>query len=257
MRMQTRLTAAFGVLICGLTGSVAEAATIPITWGTPTTISGDSDVRTIGTLFRAVSFGDTDDTTEPGAHDGAAVNGVTFDALNAPKFDSGGMAGPLTSGNVTLTKASAGANLFGTDAAGSSTGTFAGLTTAYKDLLSHYNFGDALRTISISNLAVDQQYELQIFYNDSRANFGGTTTYDSDNPKTLDGHTGNNATAGGVGEWVTGTFTPTLATGTTQTFTVGTINAIQIRAVPEPSAFAAIAVGGLGLLARRRRAAAC
>jgi hypothetical protein len=250
MHMRARLTAALGVLIFGLTGSIAEAATIDITWGSPTTIVGDSDVSTTGTRFHAVSFGAT------GATD-RTVNTVAFTPLNA---SASGTAGPISSSNgsggtITLTK-DTGSNLFGFDSATSTTNPFNSLSTAYKDLLSHYNYGGLSRTLSISGLSPNTPYEVQIFYNDPRANQGASTTYDSAEV-TLDGHTGTDSTAGGVGQYAIGTFT-TGPSDTQQAFTVSTINAFQIRVVPEPSAaFAAMTVGGLGLLARRRRGAAC
>jgi hypothetical protein len=76
----------------------------------------------------------------------------------------------------------------------------------------------------------------------------------------LDVNTSGGNVAGGLGQWISGTFQ---ADGTTQSFDVTSsnanyFNAIQVRAVPEPSTLAGFGVIGIGLAAvirRRLRAA--
>jgi hypothetical protein len=82
--------------------AVAVAWSIParavgltaVTWGTPTTISGDSDVDTVGTLVYAFNFGSgTTATTQ-------AINGVMFQPF---AIDNNALSSTATVGNVTLT----------------------------------------------------------------------------------------------------------------------------------------------------------
>jgi hypothetical protein len=95
-----------------------------------------------------------------------------------------------------------------------------------------WNNGGAA-TVTLCNLVVGQQYEVQVWVDDSRS--GGTTN----RTETLTDAYGNTVTlaynstyaAGGVGQFATGTFT---ATATNQSFTMNSaastqLNALQVR----------------------------
>src|SRR5690348_5197272 len=78
-----------GLLIALVLSTSQPTQASVITWGSPMTISGDSDVQTNGTLFAAYAFGGpaVSDTT---------VNGILFSGFDAPATPS------VTVGNVTL-----------------------------------------------------------------------------------------------------------------------------------------------------------
>jgi hypothetical protein len=217
----------------------------PIIWGSPTIISGDSDVRTDGTLVAAFNLNGADVT----------VNGVTFAGLTYPF-----MATTVTSGNFTFTESPG--HLLAESGFGSGSAPFNSLSANYQTLLSTAMSTDDNNTITLtmSGLVIGQQYEFQWWLNDSNSpNSGFLTTATATNSVSLDDNTTN--ANGGVGQFVTGTFTAN-ATGQTIAFDgingaqAPTINALQLRAIPEPSTMSILFLGGAlitGSAFRRRR----
>jgi hypothetical protein len=237
--------------------SAAKAAPPPIVWGSAQTVSGDSDVSTIGALVYAFTFGGT------AAPPSATVNGVTFSPFRIP----GGIVTSTTVGSVSLSESPG--NLFGSNALGSSSAPFSALSTDYKAILGSGAYADmpANITVSLGGLTAGQDYLVQWWTNNaSNAPIFGAgftnTTATAFNSVTLDANTTN--TVGGLGQFAIGTFT---ASGTTQAFLLSEtsggfnplINALQVRAVPEPSltllGCAVAAAGGLALRRRSRPAA--
>jgi len=219
-----------------------------ITWGAPTNISGDSDVRTDGTLVAAFNMNGPD----------ATVNGVTFASFTYPF-----MATTATNGSFTFTESPG--HMLAASGLGSGNSPFGNLSSSYQTLLSTALTTDDNNTLTltISGLIVGHQYEFQFFVNGS--NSAGTdnfrTTASAPNPVSLDDNTTN--AVGGTGQYVVGTFTcgdPTEVitfTGTDST-QAPTVNALQLRdlsAVPEPSTMSILIVGGAlsGLRLLRRR----
>jgi hypothetical protein len=101
-----------------------------ITWGSATTISGDSDVVTTGTLVYAYNMG-------PSGVAATTVNGVTFVPFAVP-------ATPTTSivvGDVGLAESPD--FLFGYDGFGSPFTPYSALSTPYKNLLGYLVFAGA------------------------------------------------------------------------------------------------------------------
>jgi hypothetical protein len=229
-------------LVIGAVSAPVRAATI--TWGTPTAISGDTDVSIAGTLVgAAVLLGPA-----------VTVNGVTFAGFQGV---SSGIFSASSPGILPQ------ANTFG-----SALSPFVNLSTAYKGLLDSGMFTHsppnqpAPIVLTISGLSVGQVYEFQWWVNDSRdtGDLDRTTVATAGNSVTLEHNIG---AAGGVGQFVLGTFT---ADATTQSisfqgFGAGTnfgstqINAVQLRAVPEPGGLALAALSLAVLSAGRARTA--
>jgi hypothetical protein len=238
--------------------SAAKAAPAPIVWGSAQTVSGDSDVSTTGSLVYAYTFGGT------AAPPSATVNGVAFSPFRIP----GGVVTSTTVGSVSLVESPG--NLFGSNSLGSSSAPYSALSTDYKAILGSGAYADipASITVTLGGLTSGQDYLVQWWTNNASnaailgAGFTNTTAL-ATNSVTLDANTTN--IAGGVGQFAIGTFT---ASGTTQTFLLSEtggdfnplINALQVRAVPEPSltllGCAVAAAGGLALRRRSRPAAA-
>ena len=230
----------------------ATSQAAPITWSSPQTVSGDSDVSTNGTLVYAYTFGGTS------APPSATVNGVTFSPFRIP----GGVITSTTVGSVSLAESPG--NLFASNSLGSSSAPYSALSTDYKAILGSGAYADipASITVTLGGLTSGQNYLVQWWTNNASnatilgAGFTNTTAL-ATNSVTLDANTTN--TVGGLGQFATGTFT---ASGTTQTFLLSEtssgfnplINALQVRAVPEPSlTLLGVAAAAGGLLAWRRR----
>ena len=250
----------FIVGVAALLGSLAvsvQAALPPIVWGSPQTVSGDSDVDTTGSLVYAFTFGGTS------APPSTTVNGVTFSPFTIPS----GIITSATVGNVTISESPG--TLFGSNSFGSASAPFSGLSSSYQSLLGTGAYADvpATITVTLKGLTSGQQYRLQWWTNDAALQspiYGGSftnTTATAVNSVTLDANTTN--AVGGLGQFAIGTFT---ASGTSQPFTLAEtsggsnplINALQLRAVPEPStyamALAGLACGGYSMLRHRKRA---
>lgn len=206
------------------TGHLAHAANV--IWNTVQTPAADTDVSTTGTYVGSY-------VSTPAA--GVVLNGVTF----TNTFTGGITVGDNGWGYATWPNYAASAPL----------------SAIYKTLLN--GASEAITTLILSNLTIDQQYLIQIWAADYR---GGI----DDRQQTITGGSGtsgilkwgNNATPGG--SFVIGTFT---ADNTTQSFNFfpanlpagyTTINAMQLRAIPEPSATLLGGLGMLALLCRRR-----
>jgi hypothetical protein len=242
--------------------AVLAPAHADISWGSAQNVSGVSDVDTTGTLLYAYKFGNslTGATT---------VNGVSFEPFNVTNETS-----TATVGSVTLTAVSQpgyGAVMYSGDSATSGSNPFAALPVAYQSLLSGVvqsvafdNDPGQPLSIQLGGLTAGTEYLVQ-WWSSVTDTYVLSQTVASGSPNvTLDSNTTN--VAGGLGQYATGTFT---ASSSTFTFTleglqmyapsydVPTINALQVRAVPEPStyamALAGLACGGYSLLRRRKR----
>jgi hypothetical protein len=247
MRKHTVLLTAALLAATGLSAWAGAEGSV-ITWGSPTNISGDTNVSTTGSLVAAFNMNGS----------AVTVNGVNFSA-----FPVTGGTTTATSGNFSFHETPgtlvAPANL------GSASPPFSNLSANYQTLLSSAisTSDNNTLTLTMSGLTLGQQYQFQWWLNAS-SNFtlGYGTTASSPNPVTLDSNTTD--TNGGLGQFVIGTF---FCGATTQiiTFTgidstnAPTVNAFQLRnlsIVPEPSTFALLASGallGIARIIRRKR----
>lgn len=232
----------------------AEAAPPPaITWGSATTVSGDSDVSTSGTLLYAYNVGASGVSS-------ATVNTVTFASYAFP------INGPqsVTVGSVTFTESPG--ILWGSNSLGSASTPFSNLSSGYKTLLGSAGGADnpSSITATLGGLTVGNQYQLQI-WTSNPANgtnpYGGIigdTTFTAGNSVTLDPNTTDSG--GGLGQYVIGTFT---ADAVTRTFTMDSsgfnapsLSAFQLRdvtVIPGPGGAALAAILGAMLPGGRRR----
>lgn len=261
-RMRAALATVVGLAIV-TAGDGATASAAPVVWGSAQNISGDSDVITSGSLVYGYQFG-------TGLTGTTTVNGVPFQPFNV----SNGVS-TATLGSVTL--ASTGSNpypgvMYSASGITSASAPFATLSGDYQSLLSSKvasfledTNGGARLDIQLGGLTAGTSYLVQWWSSVTNILYEPYQTVVLGSPNaTLDANTTN--TTGGLGQYVTGTFT---AAGASQTITLlgvtmnappydaPTINALQVRtvAVPEPTtvtmAFAGLA--GSGYMVRRRR----
>ncbi|MFM8783697.1 MAG: hypothetical protein ACKOFI_00695 [Phycisphaerales bacterium] len=250
----TILPVSVATLTLALAATAGAAPPPAITWGSATNMSGDSDVSTSGTLKYAYNVGASGVSS-------VSDNGVTFAPYAFPALLS--FTNTVTSGGVSFVESDG--TLWSNNSQGTASG--AGLSADYKSMLS--SIGGATNpgtiTVTLGNLASGTQYQLQVWVNNS-SNGSVPNTGDpissvilgsGANQVTLDANTTNSA--GGVGQFVLGTFT---ASGSSQTFTLNgsggmpVINAFQLRdltPIPGPGGAALAAIIGAMLPAGRRR----
>ena len=183
-----------------------------ITWGMPTTISSEVDVSTNGLLLYAYNNSGSN----------ATVNGVSFTGVN--NANNWGVGVTLSGFNGSLT------SIFG----GGSATPWTHLDSSYKTILQGgaFNWMRGAGTVTLNNLTVGRQYQVQVWVNDSRE--GGSANraeaLSGDNIVTMAFN--STQTQGGLGQYTVGSF---FAVAATQSFNVngGTgppqINALQIR----------------------------
>ncbi|MHB1158040.1 MAG: PEP-CTERM sorting domain-containing protein [Phycisphaerales bacterium] len=259
MKMWNAKVAMCGAVLMLAGAGVSNAATI--TWQTPTTIAGDTDVDTTGTLVRALNF-------NLAPQENPTVNGVTFTGVSptaTASWSSGAGAG-----DITLAVTSGGT--WGGDYDGfggpGTVNPYFSLSADYKTLLTSAVFkhvAGLTANYTLNGLTPGTPYLVQFWMNDSRANFGNppvnpwtlTSTFTAGNTS---GAVDVNATdvGGGVGQYLIGTFTADAATQvisvTGSNDTRGTLlNGYQLREVPEPATLGLLAVGSMLIAVRGRR----
>jgi autotransporter-associated beta strand protein len=202
------------LLLALLLSGTCSARAASITWGPATTIAGDTDVSTGGTLKYAYYWSSSTGNQ--------TVNGVTFTR-----------SGSVNAGTDVSLAIPNGATL------GSFAGTaapFTGLSTAYRGVVGGVIYNGApysgTITVTLKNLTVGNTYAVQVWLDDSRGSTdarSGTLTSSGGNSVSLRYNLQN--ANGGVGQYAVGTFT---ADATTQTFTSTSsihaiFNALQVR----------------------------
>lgn len=228
MKIQTTSKSILGAAIATAFAASAHAQS-SVNWQTPLTISGASDVSTLGTLFGTWA------PYNGNASSGLTVNGVAFQAFPdlpgaTDNFDNGG-------GN----------------------GTYASPGTAdnnYNNLLNAGAFGNGsgAYTLSWNGMTVGNTYLVQLWVNDARNSIVNarteTVTGGANTSLSLAYGSGDS----GPGQYVIGTF---VATDSSETLTLtpgatipsAQFNLLQVRditPIPEPSSIA-LSLTGLGL----------
>lgn len=213
-----------------------------ITWGLPTNISGDSDVSLNGSLVAAFNMNGPATT----------VNNITFN-----NFTAGSGGSTSSNGNFTFTETAG--NLLSLTNLGSAQTPFANLSGNYQTLLSSAVSADENNSLILGingGLIVGQRYLVQIWLNASSfPNSGFRTTASSPNPVTLDDNTTNSN--GGLGQYVIGTFfcgSPNqfITFNGADATQAPTVNAFQVRLIPEPGSLGLFAIGSIMLAIRLR-----
>ncbi|MEI7534591.1 MAG: glycosyl hydrolase, partial [Verrucomicrobiae bacterium] len=191
-------------LAAGFYFSAASGFAASVTWGTPTTISSDTDVITSGSLVYAYT----------GGTNGATVNGVAFTVGNS---------GTAWGGNVSLSG-------FGSpySAYGGTNAPWTNLSIAYQTVLQGGAYGGATTgTVTLKGLTAEHSYSAQIWVNDARSTGSGRSAVATGaNTVTLDYNNLN--ASGGVGQYVIGSF---VANSTNQTFNLTSSSSVQLNAI--------------------------
>jgi len=240
--MNPRMALAAGFVIAALAAAPAAQAAIiwdnVITYVAGTNNPVSTDVNIEGVTILAVQ--------QNGAGAGNTVNGVVF-------------TNTTTQNNVTFERTTGLSSTF--DGFVSSGVLVDGTTdpTPYRSLLMGAWYGSNPATFTLSGLTPNQEYLVQVWTSDIRVGLGGNAY----NYLTMNGTDNTNPPQmlfynNGTGSTVVGRFT---ATGTSVSFNqdatgshnqYGQVNAIQLRAIPEPTSSGLLGAAAVGMLLRRR-----
>lgn len=242
--------------VAGLFLVVASAVqAAPITWDSPAQISGDSDISIDGALVGAYNLGGMTTT----------VNGVTFREFAVPSAPPAVMSVTVdTFYTIALQSFEHDPQTLAAFATSSANTPFSALSPGYQSLLgtsAGQTFGDRTTVLTMAGLTVGQTYEFQAWGNDSGSSgsfsYGlflgdGITGSDLDPNTARDANTGD-VVAGGLGQYILGTFTADTISQQIQfgrSELGGGLNAFQLRAitplqgsVPEPGILLLTALG--------------
>jgi hypothetical protein len=229
--------AAVVCLVCGFSTAGFGAS---VTFSGPTAFTSDAALNQTGTVLTAAQFSiSTPVTVTP-----AGGSAITFVRGTTGAPSTAGVNIDVSNGGGTAT--GTGNNSFYTNGgAGANSGN-----ANFNTVLDGAAFDGNPNVVTISGLTNGTQYNVQIFVADTRACCNGRTV-----SFTNTNGTGTSAVATeGTPSYFIGTFT---ADATQQAFQSSTgsnnINALVVRAVPEPMSIGLFAVGAMGLLGRRRR----
>ncbi|HWX22622.1 MAG TPA: PEP-CTERM sorting domain-containing protein [Candidatus Binatia bacterium] len=220
--------------LVGVLTSAANAANI--TWGSPTKISGPSDVRTVGTYFGSWA-------PYNGGANASPVNGVTFQGFSdlpnlSSSFDNGynGFGNPGTSDNN------------------------------YNSLLQYATFSNnsGANTFGWNGMTSGDTYLVEFWVNDGR-NIGQSRSLTLSGGSDSSGFLSYGSDGSGPGQFITGQFVADLSGSETITVTPyssgpnpsAQVNLFQVRdiTVPEPSSLGILAAGAVLFVLRRKSSA--
>ena len=212
MSVKTLIRLVPSVLLLSGLAALHPAAAQFVTFGAAQTISSVSDVSNSGTFVDAYNFGGTS----------ATVNGVSFSSMTST----------TGAGHLTVSGADSFFNGFGLGGSGTA---YNGLDSSYQSLLTNGLYKNSATAMSYteSGLTAGHRYQVQYFVNDSRSGIVGrteTVTSSGGNVSPTLSYNSTNA-AGGVGQYVNGTFTA--ASGNVTITALGNastqINGLQFR----------------------------
>jgi len=205
------------IVICASIASLlaATANAADITWQTPVTISGTSDVNVQGTLYGSWAPGDDYQGTSPQNY---TVNGVAFNTYGTSGVDFG-----ISGSGINMDRYNGFAN--------PNTGD-----SIYNNLLQvavfNWNSGSSDMIVSWDNLVVGHTYLVQAWLNDGRSGQSGTSTFTGGANTSAAVAIGN----GVPGQYIIGTF---VADSGSQSFTMSPgimLNLLQVRDIsPTPN----------------------
>lgn len=228
-------------------GVLGSARGQNVTFGLPDEIFSEYDVSQRGVLVYAYYY------TAPGNYDSLTVNNVTFAPVNYSVWSP-----PVTKGNITFSQGVlSGLQTGGTQA------PYTDLSPAYQSLLAGALWTTETVQVTLGGLVAGQKYEVQVWVNQSADLVFYNTFFDSAGGNTRLITSNMQGAPGGTGQYLIGTFT-VAESSTSVSFSLwpeegtagGILNAIQVRAVPEPSTWLllGLAIGGAVVMALRRKA---
>ena len=239
------------VNICGWTTiAVAVAASAAfvasqgeaedVSWSSPVTIAGDSDVNTQGTLLQGAFF-------QSGTGANGSVNGQTFTRWAIPPALPPNLSASSSLGSSTATTSASGGLYIDNRTAYMSPGPASSLSANYQAILNTYtigmqnsNWSPLNWSLTVGGLTPGRQYLFQGWVMDP---FSGSTarntqlTGGSGTSAFIAANTSNGSQNGGLGQYIKGLFTADSASQVigVSSASYASLNAFQVRDVLAPT----------------------
>ena len=222
-----------------LVASQGEAANV--SWSSPVTIAGDSDVNTQGTLLQGAFFQDA-----AGAN--GSVNGQTFTRWAIPSAAPPNLSASSSLGSSTATTSASGGLFIDNRSAFMSPGPASSLSANYQAILNTFtigvqngSFAPLNWSVTVGGLTPGRQYLFQGWVMDP---FSGSTTRNtqltggSGTSAFIAANTSDGSQNGGLGQYIKGVFTADSASQVIGVSTAGygaPLNAFQVRDLLAPT----------------------
>jgi hypothetical protein len=219
--------------------SQGEAANV--SWSSPVTIAGDSDVNTQGTLLQGAFF-------QSGTGANGSVNGQTFTRWAIPPATPPNLSASSSLGSSTATTSASGGLFIDNRSQYMSPGPASSLSANYQSILNTYTIGmqnsdwSSLNwSLTVGGLTPGRQYLFQGWVMDP--NSGSTTrstqlTGGNGTSAFIAANTSDGSQNGGLGQYIKGLFTADSASQVIGVSTAGygaALNAFQVRDLLAPT----------------------
>lgn len=229
------------VAVAAITAFVASPASAAnVSWSSPVTIAGDTDVNTQGTLLQGAFF-------QGGAGATSSLNGQTFTRWVVPPAFPPNLSASSSLGSSTATTSATGGLFLDNRSGFMSPGPASSLSANYQAILNSYvigmgnNWAAQNWSVTVGGLTPGRQYLFQGWVMDP---FSGSTTRStqltggSATSASIAANTSNGSQNGGLGQYIKGIFT---ADSASQVIGVSTgagyapLNAFQVRDLFAPT----------------------
>ena len=220
--------------------SLHSVSAATISWIAHGTVTDNHDISLAGTLVHATTYGSG----------GATVNVTVGSEVIPFEGETAFAGGIVTTPNSTVTVAGRTAQTGFFNSAGTT------VSANFETVLDSFAFdGPNPKVLTLNNLTVGQEYQIQLFVSDDRGCCSARTQLWSDNAVVSTGNetvTFTHVTSPyDIGTFVAGATSETIyGHGVGQNQNI--LNGYVLRAIPEPSSIALTALAGLALLRRRR-----
>jgi hypothetical protein len=240
--MRIHASMMIAVAVAAITAFVASpASAADVSWSSPVTIAGDTDVNTQGTLVQGAFF-------QSGNGANGFVNGQTFTRWVVPPAFPPSLSASATLGNSTMTASTSAGLFIDPRSIYMSPGPASSLSANYQAILNTYvtsigndpAWATATSSLTVGGLTPGRQYLFQGWVMDpekSATNRFTQLTGGSATSASIDANTSNGSQDGGLGQYIKGVFTADSASQVIgiSGWPYAVLNAFQVRDLLAPT----------------------